>query len=163
MVYSNQYGAYQKAGETVSEMQQLIMLYDGTINFVEQAKDAIENNDPEGRYNKFNKAIAIIAGLNSCLDFNEQTHDTATALDEYYRDLDMRMLYAQASSNLEDCNKIVEDLKTMRDAWVDVAKQTSESRGVEKEVESEINQAVESAAVIINDNPDGTIEVEIDA
>ena len=35
------YNAYQRASDTVSQVGQVVMLYDGAINFIKQAKEAI--------------------------------------------------------------------------------------------------------------------------
>lgn len=127
------YNAYQQASSTVDQVQQVVMLYDGAINFIKQAQEAIIEENHEKRYNLINKAIAIITGLNSCLEFNEQTEETARALDEFYRMIDMRLLYIQCDNSLESCDKVIADLKRMREAWADVAKQTAEANFVKSQ------------------------------
>lgn len=116
------YNAYQHSSDNVNQLQQVIMLYDGAINFIKQAKEAIVEGNYEKRYNLINKAIAIITGLNSCLDFNKDTEETAKALDDFYNMIDMRLLYIQCDDSLESCDKVIEDLRVMRNAWADVAK-----------------------------------------
>lgn len=127
MPNNDQYGAYHKANETVSEINQVIMLYEGAINFIEQAKEAIAEKNYEKRYNLINKAISIITGLNSCLSFNEQTDEVAKALDQYYQSIDMRLLYIQCDNSIDSCNKVIEDLRVMLNAWKDVAKENKTS------------------------------------
>ena len=121
------YNAYQQASDNVSQIGQIIMLYDGAINFIKQAKEAIIEKNYERRYNLINKAIAIITGLNSCLNFTDETNETAKALDDFYSMIDMRLLYVQCDDSLESCDKIIEDLRVMRNSWVDVEKQTLEA------------------------------------
>ncbi|MCE3233538.1 MAG: fliS [Rickettsiaceae bacterium] len=127
---NDQYNSYQKANETASEITQVIMLYEGAINFIEQAKEAILNKDFEKRYNLINRAIAIITGLNSCLNFNEQTESVASALDQYYQAIDMRLLYIQCDNSLKSCNEVIDDLKVMLNAWKDVARETAENKTI---------------------------------
>jgi|GEM_PF-2057334 len=127
------YNAYQQASDTVDEVQQIVMLYDGAMNFIKQAKEAIIEKNYEKRYSLVNKAIAIVTGLNSCLNFTDETDETAKALDEFYSMIDMRLLYIQCDDNLESCDKVIEDLKKMRNAWIDVAKQTSSAKAANKE------------------------------
>jgi flagellar protein FliS len=122
------YNAYQQASDTVDEVQQIVMLYEGAINFIKQAKDAIIEKNYEKRYNLIGKAIAIITGLNSCLNFTEETEETAKALDEFYNMIDMRLLHIQSEDSLDSCDKIIVDLKKMRNAWADVATQISSSK-----------------------------------
>jgi flagellar protein FliS len=126
MAYNKDHvSAYQKASETVAEIKQVIMLYEGAINFIEQAKEAIREQNFEARYNLINRAIAIVTGLNSCLEFNEQTNDVATALDEYYQSLDMRLLYINTNDSIEDCDQVIEDLRIMLNAWRDIEAETN--------------------------------------
>jgi flagellar protein FliS len=152
MTNNDQYNAYQKANQTVSEIQQVIMLYEGAINFIEQAKEAIIEKNYEKRYNLINKAIAIVTGLNSCLDFNDETNDVANALDQYYQSLDMRLLYIQCDNNIDSCNEVIEDLRVMLNAWKDVVVETNEADAAENEQLSIPPGALENG---------GKIDVEI--
>lgn len=115
------YNAYQQSSNNVGQVQQVVMLYDGAINFIKQAKEAIVEKNYEKRYNLINKAIAIITGLNSCLEFNKDTEETAKALDEFYSMIDMRLLYIQCDNSLESCDKVIADLRVMRNAWEKIA------------------------------------------
>jgi flagellar protein FliS len=133
MPYSDQYNAYHKANQTVSEINQVIMLYEGAINFIEKAKEAIRENDFEKRYNLINKAISIVTGLNSCLSFNDKTDDVANALDQYYQSIDMRLLYIQCDNSIDSCNEVIDDLRVMLNAWKDVVKETNEAKAQETE------------------------------
>src|SRR5690606_14422491 len=125
VAYKNPYNAYSKAGETISLINQVIMLYEGAINFILQAKEAINEKNYEKRYNLINKAISIVTGLNSCIEFNDKTNDMALALDRYYQSIDMRLLYIQCDNSLESCDGVIRDLRIMLEAWKDVAKRTS--------------------------------------
>jgi len=140
MAYSNNFNAYQKANETVSEVRQVVMLYEGAISFIEQAKVAIEERNYERRYNLINKAIAIVTGLNSCLEFNDETNEVATALDEYYQSLDMRLLYINTNDSIEDCDGVIEDLRVMLNAWRDIADGSADNSN-DSEIEEEIGKS----------------------
>jgi len=146
MAYNkDHFNAYQKASETVNEIKQVVMLYEGAINFIEQAKEAIREQNYEKRYNLINKAIAIITGLNSCLEFNEQTNDVATALDEYYQSIDMRLLFINTNDSIEDCDGVIEDLKVMLNAWRDIADEnTSNDSTLEEVTDKELKKDVRS-------------------
>ncbi len=141
----NPYGAYQRANETISQIDQVILLYEGAIGFVTQAKDAIHAKDYQERYNLINQAIAIVTGLNSCLNFNERTSDVANALDRYYQSIDMRLLYIQCDDSIESCDAVIEDLKIMRDAWKDAAKEVNDQKILE-ESKAEASSAAATAA-----------------
>lgn len=118
MTYNNsQYQAYKTASQTIDPTQQLIMLYEGAVGFVKKAKEAIENDDFETKFNMVNKVLAITAGLTSELEFNEETNETAKALDIYYQGLEIRLLSVQCNDSTEDCDLIIRDLQIMLAAW----------------------------------------------
>lgn len=149
--YNNgHYRAYQQSSDTVDQVGQIVMLYDGAINFIKQAKEAILDKDFEKRYNLINKAIAIVTGLNSCLNETEETRETVKALDDFYSMIDMRLLYIQCDDNIESCDKVVEDLRVMREAWADVAKQAAEARIAKEAAEIRNSSAFSSETVIEN-------------
>ena len=65
--YSNHYRNNQVM--TASSEQILIMLYDGAIRFVRQARFAIEDNRPGDKAIAISKAIAIITEFSNTLDY----------------------------------------------------------------------------------------------
>lgn len=134
----NPHESYQNSVYAQSEMDQLIMLYDGAINYIKQAKEAIVQNDHETRYNSLEKAISIVAGLNSCLNFNEQTEETAKALDKYYYDIDIKLLNIQCFYSLEECDEVIEDLQTLRKAWIEISGESSSNNN---DSQTEVTQA----------------------
>lgn len=115
--------SYRKASEATSEINQLIMLYQGAINYIEQVKIAIERKDYESRFNLTNKASSIMLGLNACLEFGSKTDETAKALDEYYQTMDLRILMLNSNNSLAECDNIIRDLRVMLDAWTDIARE----------------------------------------
>lgn len=111
-----QYQAYAAATQTVAKTRQIVMLYDGTIRFMRQAKEAIAENRIEDRYNTLVKANDILMGLQSCLDF-EQGGDIAKVLYSFYAGLIDRIFTIHRTSSTETCDEIIADLKQMRDVW----------------------------------------------
>lgn len=116
MSYKNMHMAYGSAAQTVSNIKQVVMLYDGMIRFVKQAEQAILENRIEDRFNLLNKVHNIIIGLESSLDF-ENGGEIAKLLDNFYHALDMRVLMIQRGEKPELCGQIVKELKIMREAW----------------------------------------------
>ena len=112
----NPYQAYSKATHTVSKTRQVVMLYDGVIRFVKQARQAIEDNRIEDRFNLINKASSVIIGLQACLDF-EQGGDAAKTLYDFYSHIDMQLINIHRSNSLDDCDYVLNELKQMRDVW----------------------------------------------
>ena len=110
------YQAYATATQTVARTRQIVMLYDGTIRFMRQAKDAIEQSRIEDRYNTLVKANDILIGLQSCLDF-ENGGEMARVLYSFYAGLIDRIFSIHRTSDPAECEGVIADLKQMRDVW----------------------------------------------
>ena len=129
MFYSNtpkQYAAYTTANHTVNKTRQVVMLYDGAIRYVTQAKDAIERGDIQERYNSLKKATSIISGMQGALDF-ANGGDIAKLLDEYYYSIYMRLMSVHQTKSTDMCVAVINELKMMRSSWQDVDNDKSET------------------------------------
>ncbi len=113
------YQAYAQATQTVAKTRQIVLLYDGAIRFVQQAKEAIEQRRIEDRYNLLIKASDVIGGLQGCLDF-ESGGTVARVLYQFYSSLDARIFSIHRTNSIDTCNEIIEDLKQMRDVWQEI-------------------------------------------
>lgn len=110
------YKAYHKASHTVSKTRQIVMLYDGTIRFLQQAGEAMEKNEFERRYNCLSRASEVISGLQGCLDFNAGG-DMAKILFDFYSNIELRILTLHRTNDKASCDRVIADLKQMRDSW----------------------------------------------
>ena len=117
--HSMAHHAYTQAYHTVSKTRQVVMLYDGTIRFIRQAKDAITENRIEDRFNLLVKASEVVLGLQSSLDF-EQGGEVAQRLYDFYSSVDSRLLTIQRSNDIKLCDNVIEELKEMREAWANI-------------------------------------------
>jgi flagellar protein FliS len=113
---SSNYQAYQQASQTVSKTRQIVMLYDGTIRFLQQAKQAEEENNIPERFSLLTKASKIIVSLQSSLDF-DASHDIATTLHDFYSSVSQRISELHRSRDLEKYDTLIADIKAMRDQW----------------------------------------------
>ncbi len=120
--------AYHRASHTVAKTRQVVMLYDGMIRFLKQARDCMENKDIEGRYNKLVKAGEIIMGLQSSLDF-DNGGEAARVLYGFYSSIDMRIISLHRTNDIPDCDRVIADLKEMRDVWNRIDKGLPENDG----------------------------------
>lgn len=116
MTENQGYNAYTNSIESNTHFDQLIMLYDGAIKYVVQAKDALENQEYDKRFNLLNRASSIIHGLRECLDL-EKGGETAEALSQAYHDLDIQIIFSTTSDNPEVYDKVIDKLKQLRDSW----------------------------------------------
>ena len=116
--------AYSQASHTVPKTQQIVMLYDGALRFMMQAREAMERGDIETRYHKLVRVGEIVIGLQASLDF-EVGGDVAQVLYDFYSAVDMRILALHQQSDLEQCDSIITDLRDMRQAWASIIGQDS--------------------------------------
>ncbi len=119
MVEKQKYQAYATATQTVSPVRQIVLLYDGAIRCVQQAKEAIEQKRIEDRYNLLIKASELIGGLQGCLDF-DNGGEIARILYSYYSSIDARLFAIHRTNSTQDCDGIINDLKAMRDSWNEI-------------------------------------------
>ena len=119
MVSKQHYQAYAMATQTVAKTRQIIMLYDGVVRLVQQAKEAIQGGRIEERYHLLIKASEILYGMQACLDF-EQGGDVARVLYSYYANIDSKIFTLHRTNSIQECDAIIADLKQMRDAWQEI-------------------------------------------
>lgn len=119
MVEKQKYQAYATATQTVSPVRQIVLLYDGAIRCVQQAKEAIEQKRIEDRYHLLIKASELVGGLQNCLDF-DNGGEIAQILYSYYSSIDARLFAIHRTNSIEECNTIIHDLKAMRDTWSEI-------------------------------------------
>jgi flagellar secretion chaperone FliS len=123
-----QYQAYNMAHRTLAKTRQVVMLYDGAIRFLMQAKEAIQENRIQDRYNLLVKTSDIVLALQGCIDF-ETGGDVARVLFDFYSSIDSRILSIHRNQSTEMCDQLVKELKMMRDAWDQVDKEMVEKQG----------------------------------
>ncbi len=114
-----QYQAYALANQTTPKTRQIVMLYDGAIRYLRQAREAIEGNRIEERFNLLVKVSEVVMGLQSCLDF-EQGGEVAKALYDFYSSMDARVLSIHRTQSVAMCDQLVAELKQMRDVWTNI-------------------------------------------
>lgn len=113
---TTQYQAYNMATMTVPKTKQIVMLYDGAIRFMQQAKDACIEKRIEDRYNLLVRAGDVVLSLQNSLD-HENGGQIAKILYDYYASIDMRILSIHRSNSPEMCERVIAELKEMRNAW----------------------------------------------
>ena len=115
---------YKNATETISKTRQIVLLYEAAIRYIRQAEEAINEKRIEDKYNLLVKAGNIIEGLHGCLD-HEKGGDVAKVLDNFYSSMSFRIIDANTKGDVKACQQIVEELKTMRQAWDEIDQEMS--------------------------------------
>ena len=102
--------------ETSSPEQILILLYDGAIKFLNQAKIGIQNKDIELTHNNLIKAQNIISELRDTLDM-EIGGKLANNLYALYNYFNRRLVQANLKKEIEPVDEVLEHLRGLRDTW----------------------------------------------
>lgn len=116
----NALSAYQAASKMTSSLGAVVLLYDGMIKEVGNAKTAIEEGRIEDRFNATQKACKILLGLQSHLDF-EKGGDVSLMLDQFYHTIfrDLQKINMENSAAL--CEETIGALREVRASWAQLA------------------------------------------
>jgi len=119
--------SYGQAAQMVPVGTQIVMLYDGILKCLSDARSAIEENRIADRFNAIKKASDIVNGLNSGLDF-ENGGDIAPMLDQFYNYVFFRLQRACMESSVEIVDELTSNVTEMRNAWASVASKPESER-----------------------------------
>lgn len=113
--------AYRRtAVQSSSPLGLVVMLYDGAIRFVLEAREAIARRDVAARTNAVSRALAIVAELQNTLNVKEGGQ-VAQELDRLYTYINGRLLDVTAKADDNAAMEVHKLLTTLRDAWSQIA------------------------------------------
>lgn len=118
--------AYAEASQTLAPAQQVVLLYEGAIRRIREARGAIEAQRIGERCVAVRKATAIIEGLQSCLD-HERGGQIARNLDRIYMHVAFRLQSINLTNDPAICNELIALLDQLRGAWAQLAAGTGGS------------------------------------
>jgi flagellar protein FliS len=101
-------------------LELVVMLYDGAIRFIGDARDAIEHRDIARRGHSISRALAIISELQSSLDM-KAGGDIASSLDALYNFVRDRLVDGSMRQDVRSLDEALRVLKTLREGWVGIA------------------------------------------
>lgn len=108
---------FENQVKTASPGQILIMLYDGAIRFLREARAAMESGDRIGRLEKTSRVVAILTELSNTLDF-EKGGEIAENLDGLYWYMIRELTSANGREGTEALTVSEDILMDLRDGWV---------------------------------------------
>ena len=115
-------GAYREhALEGASAVDLVVALYDGIIRFLYAAIAAVEHRNEDGRRLAVKRALDIIIHLQARLRMDVGGRP-AEVLSEFYASIFAQILQASQSSSRPKFEHAIDCVKTVRDAWREVAK-----------------------------------------
>ena len=118
MAINNPYKAYEQNTVNTSTPGELtLMLYNGCLKFITQAKKAIESNEIEAKNTAIQKAQAIINELSVTLDRSFPVEDNMLVLYEFVNNRLLEANIKNDPTKLDEAFAIVTDF---RDTWKQV-------------------------------------------
>ncbi|MGN1399876.1 MAG: flagellar export chaperone FliS [Bacillus sp. (in: firmicutes)] len=118
MAVNNPYQTYQQNSVTTASPGELtIMLYNGCLKFVAQAKKAIGMNQIEARNESIQKAQNIIRELMVTLDMD---YDVSKKLLSLYEYIHQRLMDANIKNEGEALTEAASLITELRDTWKQV-------------------------------------------
>lgn len=99
-----------------SPEQILLMLYDGAILFIRQAKLALEEDKKFVKIEKIGRAIAILTELSNTLDY-ENGGEFAENMDSLYWHMIRELTRANLNDDLERITPVEAMLVDLRESW----------------------------------------------
>jgi flagellar protein FliS len=112
--YVNSY--QQNQIRTASPEQILILLYEGAIRFLKQAKMAVEEGEHVTRLEKISRAVAIITELSNTLDF-QKGGEVAENLDALYAYMARELSRCNIENDPAPIDTAIEILSELLEAW----------------------------------------------
>ncbi|NIA69477.1 flagellar export chaperone FliS [Pelagibius litoralis] len=121
----------------------VVMLYDEAINGLAAAINAISDNEIEERCNRINVVTEIVATLHLGLDM-DKGGEIAEQLGSIYRFILGQLIRVNIHSDSQGAAQIIDVLKPLRDAWVEVDKRLAEGEDMSA-MEAAMLRRVEAA------------------
>ena len=112
--------------ETRSPMELVVMLYDGALRFVGDAREAIARRDVKARTEASRRALDIVSELQNTLNL-EQGGDIARELDRLYSYVCTRLLDV-TRGDAAAADEVYKLLGMLRDGWSQAQIATPDAR-----------------------------------
>lgn len=110
--------AYRRVqSESRSPLELVVMLYDGALRFIDEARAAHARHDLRARGQAISKTLAIIGELQNTLDM-EKGGAVAEQLDNLYTYINSRLIDVTLKQDVTACDEVHKLLTTLRDALI---------------------------------------------
>ncbi|WP_447977030.1 flagellar export chaperone FliS [Candidatus Nitrospira bockiana] len=107
---------------TASEVQLIVLLYDGAIHAIELARDGMLRNDYADKARFLGRAVAIISELSDVLDL-ERGKEIALSLRRLYDYMLQELTQANVRHDVRCLDGPARCLTVLREAWHTLAEQ----------------------------------------
>lgn len=109
-------------------LELVVMLYDGALRFIAQAREAIGRRDIASRHQAVSRALAIISELQSTLDLTAGG-EIAVELDRLYTYVAERLTRASIDQDSGPLDEAARILTTLRDGWATISQTPGPTAG----------------------------------
>jgi len=143
--------AYGQAAETQAPIRQIVLLYDGALRRIKEARQAIEERRINDRFVAVSKATAIVEGLQSGLD-HEHGGEIATNLDRIYSYVCFRLQDINLKDDVAICDELASRLGELREAWAQLASggaERADAGSAAARVEASVSSAAPDAGLAV--------------
>ncbi|MDR1857405.1 MAG: flagellar export chaperone FliS [Desulfovibrio sp.] len=131
---------FQTKVSTTDQGQLLILLYDGALKYLQQARDRMLAKDYAGKGILISKVIDIVNELSASLNM-ERGGDLAVNLNNLYILCTARLLQANLKMNLETLDSVYHILSGLRGAYAQIL-ETPEAREASAQISERLQPAV---------------------
>ena len=113
----------ETAIKTANPLQLIVILYDGAIQALQEAREHIKRRDIGKRARSLNRSVAIISELQASLNFSA-SGSIALSLDRLYDFMKQGILKASVEQRVEPLDQVIGLLENLRSAWRELATQS---------------------------------------
>lgn len=114
----NKYKENSIASATPEELT--LMLYNGSLKFMNIGKDAIEKNDYQRKNDALLRAQQIITELQASLNMD---YEISEEMDSLYMFINEKLIDANINKSTKDIDEAMEIMMGIREAWKEVIKE----------------------------------------
>lgn len=123
MALNNPYETYQQNAILTARPEELtLMLYNGAIKFLKQAKNSIEDKKVESAHNYILKAEDIILELMSSLDMSYEISNNLYSLYEFMNNWLVQANMHKDKEGIKKIDEVLNLLEELRSTWVEAMK-----------------------------------------
>ena len=113
--------AYRRTSvQSSSPLELVVMLYDGAIRFVIEAREAIARNDVRARTAAVSRTLEIVAELQNTLNLKEGG-EVGRELDRLYSYMRARLFDVTSTGDDDAAKEVHKLLTTLREGWSQIA------------------------------------------
>lgn len=115
------------SGVAYADPHQLItQMLDGALKRIAQAKGAIERKMTADKGEHITRAIAIIAGLDGCLN-HEKGGELSQNLAALYEYMNLRLAEANINNDVKKLDEVSNLIHEIRSAWIQIPQLTAKA------------------------------------